>query len=45
MVLVVKPNKPNTTLWAVVTPGFYFDCAVSAQQRVLSLPFAALTRC
>jgi hypothetical protein len=28
MVLVVEPSRRNTTLWAIFTPGFFFDCAI-----------------
>ena len=28
MVLLVEPSRRNTTLWAIFTPGFFFDCAI-----------------
>ena len=39
MVLVVEPSHPHTTLWAVFTSGFYFDCAVQVQGKVMAGEF------
>lgn len=30
MALIIEPSAPGTDLWAVFTPGFYFDCAVQS---------------
>ena len=38
-VLLVEPSKLDTTLWAVLTPGFMFDCAVQTKSGVTAGEF------
>jgi len=28
MVLTLTPSAPKTALWAVISPGFFFDCGI-----------------